>query len=261
MACKVFNAFEGCIGELANQRLTLQDIDTELFPDGAPLNKSLIEISGSSEAGKSMLLWRLMIRCLPPTYFGGRNGDVIFIDLRHKFECEYFAEQIKHFVISSGEPHTLAELDGVAEKCLDSLHLLNCYTPKHFEAALELTEALLIKHTDCALIAIEGLDAFYWLDTYARRQRMQIHYSRNVERLRNLCERHGICCAYTVDANYLAAKRSKGVDGSEADQCACAPNVKVDHKLYLERRSSGERYLNGIPVEIRDNGLHFVKAR
>ncbi|XP_053962935.1 DNA repair protein XRCC2 [Anastrepha ludens] len=261
MACKIFNAFEGCMEELAYQRPALHDMDPEVFPSGAPFSKSLIEISGSSEAGKSMLLWRLMARCLTPTYFGGRNCDIIFIDLQHKFDMEHFARQIKRLVSSSGEQYTTTELEEVVEKSLESIHLLNCYNSKDFDVALEFADGLLLKHSDCAMIAIDGLDRFYWLDTYVRRIRMQTHYLRNVERIRNLCERHGVCCAYTVDTNYLGVKRVGGVEGNAPGNVALRTNVNVEHRLYLQFRKNGERFLNERPVEIRDDGLHFINTQ
>ncbi|CAD7015165.1 uncharacterized protein LOC101462603 [Ceratitis capitata] len=254
MACEIFNAFEGCIEELANQRPSLHDLDTELLPVNAPKSKSLIEISGVAEAGKSKLLWRLMAHCLAPTYFGGRNCDLIFIDMRHKFDLEHFKKQIFHLVASSGEPCTDGELNMMLEKCLDSIHLLNCYTPKHFDAALEIADGLLLKHSDCAMIAIDGLDAFYWLDTYEHRIRMQTHYARNVERVRQLCERHGICCAYTVDANYLGAKKTFGPP-------PFASSVNVEYRLQLQLGKNGERTLNGKPAEIIEDVLHIVKQQ
>ncbi|XP_017476081.1 PREDICTED: DNA repair protein XRCC2 [Rhagoletis zephyria] len=258
MNCKIFNAFEGCMGEIAYRRPTLHDLDTEVFANDAPLSKSLTEISGPAEAGKSMLLWRLMARCLAPTYFGGRNCDIIFIDLRHKFDIEHFQKQIRRMVVSSTEQHTATELEEVVEKCLDSIHWLSCYSSNHFDAALETADILLMKHPDCALIAIDGLDAFYWLDTYARRIRMQTHYSRNVDRLRSLCDRHSVCCAYTVDTNYINAKRAKGTDANALGHPPLPTNVKVEHRLHLELRKNGERLLNERLVDIKDDGLYFL---
>ncbi|XP_069964398.1 DNA repair protein XRCC2 [Bactrocera oleae] len=261
MACQVFNAYEGCVEEMANQRPSLQDIDIEIFSENSPKARSLIEISGASESGKSVLLWRLMARCLTPTYFGGRNCDLIFIDLRHKFDAESFEEQIIRLVAASGEQHTTAELRVMVEKCFDSLHLLNCYNSKHFKAALEIVDGLLVKYSDCSLVVIDGLDAFYWLDTYERRIRMQTHYVRNVERLRRLCDRHGVCCAYTINTNYLGAKKLKGVDDNIFERTSMQTSVKVEYKLQLQLASNGERTLNGMAVEIRDNSFYVVEKQ
>ncbi|XP_028895927.2 DNA repair protein XRCC2 [Zeugodacus cucurbitae] len=259
MAREVFNAFEGCVEEMANQRPSLQDMDIEVFPANSPKAKSLIEISGTTESGKSLLLWRLMVRCLTPTYFGGRNCDLIFIDLRHKFDIESFEQQILSLVAASGEQHTAAESQSVVEKCFDSMHLLNCYSSKHLKAALEIVDGLLLKHSDCSMVAIDGLDAFYWLDTYECRIRRQTHYARNVERLRKLCDRHGVCCAYTVNATYLSAKKLKDLDDNMLGRKSLQKSVKVEHKLQLQLANNGERTLNGMPVEIRQHSLFVVK--
>lgn len=261
MACQVFNAYEGCVEEMANQRPSLEDIDREIFPDNSPKAKSLIEISGASESGKRVLLWRLMARCLTPTYFGGRNCDLIFVDLRHKFDTESFEQQILRLVAASGEQYSEAELQVMVEKCFDSMHILNCYSSKHFKAALEIVDGLLVKHSDCSLVAIDGLDAFYWLDTYERRIRMQKHYARNVERLRRLCDRHGVCCAYTINTNYLSGKKLKDVDNNILSRTLLQTSVKVEYRLQLQLGINGERTLNGMPVEIRDNSLYVLKKQ
>uniref|UniRef100_A0A0A1XMZ9 DNA repair protein XRCC2 n=1 Tax=Zeugodacus cucurbitae TaxID=28588 RepID=A0A0A1XMZ9_ZEUCU len=207
MAREVFNAFEGCVEEMANQRPSLQDMDIEVFPANSPKAKSLIEIS----------------------------------------------------VAASGEQHTAAESQSVVEKCFDSMHLLNCYSSKHFKAALEIVDGLLLKHSDCSMVAIDGLDAFYWLDTYECRIRMQTHYARNVERLRKLCDRHGVCCAYTVNATYLSAKKLKDLDDNMLGRKSLQKSVKVEHKLQLQLANNGERTLNGMSVEIRQHSLFVVK--
>ncbi|XP_037941531.1 uncharacterized protein LOC119674464 [Teleopsis dalmanni] len=171
---------------MAHKRPFLDNLDANILPCGGLKPKSLVEISGASNTGKSLVLNQLIARCLPPTYFGGKYCDAILIDLGHKFSVQHFEKLVTRVINESGEKCTPAENITVIHNCLNSVTALNCYTAEDFDLAFDIVEDILWENQNVSLLAIDTLDAFYWADTHKKLVRMTTHYNKLVTKLKQL---------------------------------------------------------------------------
>ncbi|KAI8127493.1 hypothetical protein FF38_13169 [Lucilia cuprina] len=241
----ILSGYQFMVKSIAHQRPTLNNIWSEVFPANGPQAKSLIEISGASGTGKRILLYELMARASLPTYYGGKYSQIIFVDCCHKFDWDFYKECVKN-VISQNV--LLCSQKAVKYNYGSIIHL-PCYLADQFKFAFVDIEELLWDYKKVSLLAIDGLDTFYWDDCYTQLQRMTTHYKKLLQRLKSLCQEHNICCAYTVDVNYVLPKSKIS---------SFFPHSLIDYKLKLVKHSDGRRYLNDSPIEINNNGIEFI---
>lgn len=246
----VTSAYEAVVQELAALRPPIDNLDTKLFSCGGPRPNTLIEISGFPNSGKTELLTHIMARCLPPTYFDCKYSDILFINMGHKFSIPKFREYLKRFICESKEKCTLEECNEVIESSLESTTVLNCYSANEFDLSFDLMEDILFKNRYINLIAIDDLDAFYWHDTFQKLVKMRSHYAKMIARLRSLCETHKVCCAYTVNSNYLEFRKST----SSSNYAKISP----EYTFRLKLLPNGSRTLNDSAITINESGIRFL---
>ncbi|XP_065361593.1 DNA repair protein XRCC2-like [Calliphora vicina] len=245
----ILSGYQFKIKSIATQRPALKNIWNEVFPANGPQAKSLVEISGAPGTGKRILLYELMARATLSTCFGGKDSQVIFVDLCHKFDASSFTEYVKNVMNKNVSATSHRSLENSVKYPCESIIHLPCYLPDQFEFAFKDIEELLCDHKRVSLVAIDGLDTFYWDDCNTQLQRMTTHYKKLIQRLKPICQEHNICCAYTVDANYLLPKSKRS---------AYFPHSQIDYKLKLVKHIDGRRYLNDSPIEINCNGIEFL---
>lgn len=231
----------------AAQRPSLKNLWEDVFPANEPRAKSLIEISGAPGTGKRLILKEMMARVCQTEFYGGKSGQVIFVDLSHKFDMSSFEKSLKHVMNETTVVCSQRSLENCIKYCEPIIHL-PCYTPDQFELAFQDIEDLLWNHKKVSLLAIDGLDAFYWDDCYAQLQRKSTHYKKHIQRLKSLCQEHNICCAYTVDENYLQTKSTISL---------CYPRLQIDYKLKLTKHPDGSHYLNDKLFHVNTEGVEF----
>lgn len=244
----ILSGYQLMVRSFAAQRPTLNNIWNEVFLPNGPQEKSLIEISGAPGTGKSLLLYELMARATLSTFYGGKHAQIIFIDLSHKFDLNVFIDIVqntmnRHFMVSSQRPL----VDSLKWPC-ESIINVPCYSADQFEIAFEDIEELLWDNKRVSMIAIDALDTFYWDECNHQVQRMNTHYKKLIQRLKPICQEHNICCAYTVDANYLMTK---------SKSCAYFPHSLIDYKLKLVKHNDGRRYLNDSLINFNFNSIKF----
>ena len=235
----------------ATQRPSLANIWEEVFPLNEPRAKSLIEISGSAGTGKRLALYQLITRAAVTECVGGKCSQVILIDLVHKFDMSSLEECIKRFIRTSNPgASTQLSIDCAISKYTQTIMHLPCYSLDQFELAFEEIEELLWDHKNVALLAIDGIETFYWEDCRYQLQRMTTHYKKLVKRLKQLCETHNIYCVYTADDKYLS-KIS-----------ALFPQTNIDYRIKMTQNVDGGRFLNNLPIAINEaGGIEFLKKK
>lgn len=223
------------------EKSSLANIWKEVFPINEPREKSLIEISGYAGTGKRFVLYKLISRAALLERFGGKYSQVILLDLVHKFDFNIFENQIHTEISIKCSPQLSSEY-AIENYCENIIHL-PCYSSDQFELAFEEIENLLWEQKNIVLLAIDGIETFYWEDCRNQLQRMTTHYKKLIQRLKQLCEIHNICCVYTGDTNYLSKMN---------------PLPTIDYRIKMLKSPDGSRFLNSLPIEINAVGIEFV---
>lgn len=88
-----------------NERPSLVHLDDILFPDG-PKSGDIIQISGESAVGKSMLMMKFITKALLPVSYegfdvGGLNAGVILVDTDHSISILKVVCLMEKFLLSS----------------------------------------------------------------------------------------------------------------------------------------------------------------
>ncbi|XP_073811363.1 X-ray repair cross complementing 2 isoform X3 [Musca autumnalis] len=204
----IASGYQLMVQSKADKRPSLENLWPNVFPPDTPKHSSLTEITG--EENEALLL-NVIARTILPKQYGGKSSQVILFDLNHKMDeidkyllnamslNEHFSQEDRNFT------------DEIVKECLNSIIYISCYSAEQFDLAIEELEDLLWDNENVSLLAIDGLDAFYWDDCYDRLRRMITHYRKLCQRLQKICKEHKICCIYTVETNYVQAKTdSKG---------------------------------------------------
>ncbi|XP_013099677.1 DNA repair protein XRCC2 [Stomoxys calcitrans] len=202
----IASGYQIMVKQIASERPILEDL-SRVFPKGAPKPGTLTEISGVPGTGRSEMLLRIIARTVLPHAYGGKSSKVILMDLNHK--VDQVDEVLRDVVTANGTFTVQEDITDIVKNGLGSIINVACYSSEQFDLALDELEDLLWDNEDVSLLAIDGLDAFYWEDCYLRLQRMATHYKRLCQRLKAICREHNICCIYTLDDNYLQSKSSK----------------------------------------------------
>lgn len=236
----IASGYQILVKQKAQQRRSLENLLPQMFSPyvDAPKPKTLTEISGLDGIDSELLLLLVLRSVLPQEPYVGKSCDVIFIDLNHKLD--FGGDILKTTLMSLVEPNSLnsqSELTNLSRKCLESIIHMSCYTPEKFELALEELEDILWDRSNVSLLAIDGLDTFYWDDCHERLQRMSTHFKKLCQRLKSICLEHNICCIFTVGSNYLQSKCSNASVSS-----------LVDYRLKLSMGDGECFFLNNKPM-------------
>ncbi|XP_055919065.1 uncharacterized protein LOC129951081 [Eupeodes corollae] len=250
----IFNAFELLVAQKASIRPKLHSLSTDLFPSNGPAAKSLIEITGPSNSGKTLLLNEIIALTILPTYFNGKESNVILIDLDHKLSIPHLMKVAEKIIKNSGEKTSQEDIQFTIELRMQSVQIINCYTPDQLEMAMDTLEDLLVANPDIALLAIDNIGAFYWLDTEKKLLKKETHYRNHITRLKNICRKHNIVCAYTMETNYI---QSKGL------------RANIDYRFEMQQNSNdgllGMTAIESAPgpsvdkiIRVDEFGMHFI---
>ncbi|XP_030377243.1 DNA repair protein XRCC2 homolog [Scaptodrosophila lebanonensis] len=242
---------EFVLQQRGEKRPRISGLSPRIFQEG-PAAKALVEISGKTDTGKSFLLMELMARCALPSSFDGKGCDVILLNLSHKLSGPLFKRRFLDMMkeTATDHLHSADELNKAANECLKAIKILNCYSSEELELALVMLDHLLAENEGVALIAVDTLCEFYWLDVREKRMRKHSYYMQWLSRLSQICNKHNVCCMYTLDQSFAEQKATTGTQ--------LAIQIKVDHKIQLKLLPDNQRTLNDQPIVIDDDGVNFL---
>ncbi|XP_041447761.1 uncharacterized protein LOC111074476 [Drosophila obscura] len=201
-------------------------------------DQTLVEISGPTQSGKSLVMQKLMAHCLAPYKYGGRQWKIVFINLSHKVNQESLEKAVRAELrewIGEDAPSE-AEQAEIAKECVSKVTFINCFsTVDVFTALREARRA--------ELICMDTLSEFYWLDFRTRRERITKYwyYKQWQTRLWQACKIKNICGMYTVDSSFLENRYR---------DTPLTYKVNYSVKLTKNRRKFT---LNGKPISFKDN--------
>lgn len=247
----IFNAFELLVAQKASMRPKLQSLSTNIFPLNGPSPQSLIEITGPSNSGKSLLLNEILALTILPTYFNGKDSKAVLIDLDHTISMQHLMKVAEKVIKNSGEKTSPEDIQFTIELRLQSVQIINCYSTDQFEIAMDTLDDLLVGNPDIALLAIDNIGAYYWLDTEDKLVKKETHYKNHIARLKNICKKHNVVCAFTVDSNFV---QSKGLRPNVDYKIEMKPIDAGTMKMTIEEAGSSVERI----VKVDECGMHFV---
>uniref|UniRef100_A0A182YNL3 RecA family profile 1 domain-containing protein n=1 Tax=Anopheles stephensi TaxID=30069 RepID=A0A182YNL3_ANOST len=161
------------------------NLDPILFPDGGLRAGELIEISGESNSGKSLLCLELIARIVLPASCGGLELRAVLIDCENSYSKAMLLNIMEKHILNQAEPtlaRTLADdpdrMAHIQQGALARLHLVLCHSLEQFELSLLALPALFIKHTELTFVLIDSVATFYWTKCTAKHLIRQDTYQR-----------------------------------------------------------------------------------
>uniref|UniRef100_A0A3B3CWK5 RecA family profile 1 domain-containing protein n=1 Tax=Oryzias melastigma TaxID=30732 RepID=A0A3B3CWK5_ORYME len=189
-------------------RRCLKDIEPRLFSeDEGPQHGEVVELYGAEGTGKTELLYHLLCRCVLPEAAGGLEVDVLFVD------TDYSLDMLRLVTLRSS---------------LSRLLVVHCSSSSQLLLTLHYLETTLNSRPSLALLLIDSISAFYWLD----RCEGGASISRQEEKLSKCAELLGRLLRdykFTIFATCHTIRRS-----SSGSAASCSSTLEAD-RPYLCR--------------------------
>ncbi|XP_040150947.1 DNA repair protein RAD51-like [Anopheles arabiensis] len=172
--CDTIESAFVAISRLASGTEATHNVDPVLFPDGGLRPGELIEISGDSNSGKSLLCLELIARIILPTSCGGLELGAVLIDCENSYSKTVLLSILEKHILNHAEPalaSTLTDphqLETIQLAALSRLHLITCYSLEQFEFSLLALPALFVKQPELTFVLIDSIATFYWTKCTAK---------------------------------------------------------------------------------------------
>lgn len=203
----------------ASNRPALKKLCPEVLPHSGPNRGEMIEISGESNVGKSMLLLEFMAKAIIPVNHGGKGANVYFIDLSgnfHIFTLRTMLEKhiLHHKMIVSVSVDTedvvIDDVQSIIEKSMENLILFKCFSGDELERILVDIEYTIAENVEVSMLAIDSLGTYYWLDIdQIHYIRMDTYLGKLLKCIKKIVSTNGLVLAYTRPSYFPAASRSE----------------------------------------------------
>ncbi|KAH8988918.1 P-loop containing nucleoside triphosphate hydrolase protein [Lactarius akahatsu] len=148
-------------------------IPTPPFPGLSYLSSlhrgDIVEIQGPSGSGKTHLLYYLVCSCILPPHFGGWNRVSVIFDTDGSFDVHRLRALLQRRLTHYFPPHndTTGQVISVA---LRNVHLFRPNSSSQLAAGLANLPSYHTSNlptSEIALLAIDSINAFHWLDRFA----------------------------------------------------------------------------------------------
>ncbi|KAK9527352.1 hypothetical protein VZT92_013924 [Zoarces viviparus] len=148
-------------------RRCLKDIEPQMFPeDGGPNHGEVVELYGTEGTGKTELLYHLLCRCVLPVASGGLEVDVVFVDTDYSLDMLRLVSILDsrlNAACSTGLSCSGSD-EAALRSCLSRLLVVHCSSSSQLVLTLHFLETSLSSRPGLALLLIDSISAFYWLD-------------------------------------------------------------------------------------------------
>lgn len=207
------------LGELLRQiaskrRPNLVNLDP-LFPKNiGPLPGEVIEITGDSNTGKTMLLTELIARAILPTKFGGQQTNVVLLETEVNYQLINLVNIMERIVREHHPDCAEPEMLDIIYQSLENLQSLTCYTRDDFDMAVFSLESMFLQNTQISMLVLDSVNTFYWQDGTVRLPSISQHTKEVLERLRKVTDTHGAVLAYTKPS-YFRSKNATDLGDDE----------------------------------------------
>ncbi|XP_011498040.1 PREDICTED: DNA repair protein XRCC2, partial [Ceratosolen solmsi marchali] len=145
------------IGRLID-RPSVQDLDNDLFFNKLE-NTDIIEIKGTISSGVSILLSKLIAKCILPLQYNGLGVEVLFINTENQFQMSNLYNVVRSNVCDFHGP---INVDNLVKEMLNNLKIINCYNHSQFLLILNSLDNILLKYKGIGFIIVDSISAYYW---------------------------------------------------------------------------------------------------
>ncbi|KAM7389982.1 hypothetical protein PAMA_008251 [Pampus argenteus] len=145
----------------------LKDVEPRLFPeDGGPNHGEVVELYGTEGTGKTEMLYHLLCRCVLPVVAGGLEVDVVFVDTDYSLDMLRLVSILDSRLNAalSTSSHYMASDETTLHLCLARLLVIHCSSSSQLLLTLHFLETSLSSRPSLALLLIDSISAFFWLD-------------------------------------------------------------------------------------------------
>ncbi|XP_023806116.1 DNA repair protein XRCC2 isoform X2 [Oryzias latipes] len=140
-------------------RRCLKDIEPRLFAeDEGPRHGEVVELCGAEGTGKTELLYHLLCRCVLPEAAGGLEVDALFVD------TDYSLDMLRLVSILDSRLSSAGLEEAALRSSLSRLLVVHCSSSSQLLLTLHYLETTLNSRPSLALLLIDSISAFYWLD-------------------------------------------------------------------------------------------------
>lgn len=207
------------LGELlrkiaSHRRPNLVNLDPHLFPENiGPLPGEVIEITGHSNTGKTLLLTELIARAVMPIKFGGQQTNVVLLETEVNYQLLNLVNIMQRIIREHHPDCAEPEMLEIIDRSLENLQTLTCYTRDDLDMAIFSLESIFLQNTQISMLLLDTVTTFYWQDGTGRLPSIGQHTKELLDRLRKVTDTHGAVLAYTKPSYF----RSKNFSGSGED--------------------------------------------
>ncbi|XP_077983115.1 DNA repair protein XRCC2-like [Glandiceps talaboti] len=157
-------------------RPNLDGIDPRLFTQTMSLKPgNIIEVCGESGCGKTEMLLHWIAHCiLPDSWQGvpcrGRDVDVLFIDNDCHFSIlrlvSILESKVEGYIHQTGstDQSNNHDVETLIKSCLQHFHYERCHNTVELLVTIEMLETLLGNKPNIAVVMVDSISAFYWMD-------------------------------------------------------------------------------------------------
>lgn len=154
---------------------------SQLSPDGLK-SGDVIEFCGTEGTGKSEILLNIVIRCVLPKTFDGRNlgkeTDIVYISTDHKFDIQRLTglleNQISQCVSLDDPQHKELVLSSLAR-----VHVVHCNTSSELTLSLQYLKSFLHHQSNVSGLVLDNVASYYWMD----RDKSESHWITSLKQL------------------------------------------------------------------------------
>ncbi|CAK6981067.1 DNA repair protein XRCC2 [Scomber scombrus] len=215
-------------------RRCLKDIEPRLFPE-----------DGGPDHGKTELLYHLLCRCVLPVASGGLEVDVVFVDTDYSLDMFRLVSILDSRLNASPAEGGSGPDEAVLRSCLSRLLVVHCSSSSQLLLTLHFLETTVSSRPGMALLLIDSISAFYWLDRYEGGpgiSKQEEKLSKCSELLGRLLRDYRITVFATCHAirrSYTGSSSSSSSSSSDDRPFLCRPWQRlVTHRLLCSRQDA-----------------------
>ncbi|XP_018571440.1 DNA repair protein XRCC2 homolog [Anoplophora glabripennis] len=148
-----------------NRKSFLEDINSDLFPEGGPCPNQVIEITGDPKIDKNDLLIDFIVKCILPKKYNKEWKDSAAVLIITEFQISIL-KIIKVIETLLNKYNVTDSKKVVIQNALKNLIIFNCYSLEELEVTFYYVEKIIQCNENVNLVVIDNIAAHFWISSY-----------------------------------------------------------------------------------------------